>query len=125
MNNSGESVEPFANFYKIEPKDILVISDDLDQTLGKFRLRTHGSSGGHNGLKSIEEHLKTDQYNRLRIGISTENRQNIPTVSYVLGKFTVEEQVILHQLMSEINHVLDDYFQLSFAELMNKYNHRK
>ncbi len=125
MNNSGESVVKFAHFYKIAPQDILIICDDLDQALGKFRLRSHGSSGGHNGLKSIEESLQSQEYCRLRIGITSETRENIPTIPYVLGNFTKEEQEKLDQLQKQLNQVLDDYFKLSFAELMNQYNHRK
>ena len=69
MNLSGEVVASIVHFYKIEIDDILIISDDLDQEVGKVRLRTHGSCGGHNGLRNIENHLHTDHYKRLRIGI--------------------------------------------------------
>ena len=72
MNNSGIAVRSFVDFYKLNSEDVLVISDDLDLDLGKFRLRRNGSSGGHNGLKSIISHLGTNNFKRLRIGISND-----------------------------------------------------
>ena len=69
MNLSGEAVVKFANFYKIEPKDILIIHDDLDLPVGTLRLKYKSSSGGHNGIKSIIKELGTDEIPRLKIGI--------------------------------------------------------
>ncbi len=123
MNNSGEAVAAFANYYHISTSDILIISDDLALPLGQYRLRSHGSCGGHNGLRSIEQHLHTDTYNRLRIGIASSTIHD--TVSYVLGKFSIEEQTILSSLVDTVNQIITDYILLDFNELMNKYNHRK
>ena len=69
MNLSGEAVRPAADFYKIPPERILVISDDTALDLGKLRIRTKGSAGGHNGLKNIIQHLGTDQFPRVRVGV--------------------------------------------------------
>ncbi len=124
MNNSGQAVAAFANFYKIKPQDILVISDDLDLPLGTYRLRSHGSSGGHNGLKSIEENLKSRDYQRLRIGIAAPECKT-DTIDYVLGKLTSFEEKSLQSLKSTIFAILDDYPNTDFTELMNLYNHRK
>ncbi|HIS38718.1 MAG TPA: aminoacyl-tRNA hydrolase [Candidatus Onthousia faecavium] len=119
MNNSGIAVSKFVNFYKIAPKDILIVSDDLDLELGKFRLRPKGSSGGHNGLKSIISYLNTDEFKRLRVGISN-NTDNI--IDYVLSGFSKQEKEILEEEFLILNKVLDDYFVLDFQTLMSKYN---
>ncbi|SMP10892.1 peptidyl-tRNA hydrolase, PTH1 family [Desulfurobacterium pacificum] len=90
MNRSGESVKEVANFFKINPAEILVIYDDLDLPLGKLRIRLKGSSGGHRGVKSVEEHLKTNEFPRLRIGIGRPATKE-EVVNYVLSPFRKEE----------------------------------
>ena len=109
-------------FYKITNFDILVISDDLDLSLGNFKLKEKGSSGGHNGLKNIEVQIGTNEYKRLKIGIS--NNKNIDTKDYVLGKFNLEEKKVLADLQEKIVKIIDDFFKLDFAMLMNKYNQK-
>lgn len=89
MNLSGESVSALVNFYKIEKEDILVLSDDIDMEFGKVRLRDKGSSGGQNGLKSIMQHLGTEEFARLKIGIGRDARYSV--ADWVLSKFTGEE----------------------------------
>ena len=120
MNLSGEVVEKFVNFYKIKIEDILIINDDLDLDFGRIKLKTAGSSGGHNGLKNIILHLKTENFKRLKIGIS--NNKLIDTKDYVLGKFKKEELICIEELKVKINNLLDDYFQMSFEKLMCNYN---
>ena len=122
MNLSGESVRQIIDYYKINLEDVLIISDDLDLNVGNFKLKKSGSCGGHNGLRDIENKLKTSNYKRLKIGIS--NNKNIDTKNYVLGKFTKEDSVIINNLFNTIFNVLDDFFNLSFDDLMNKYNHK-
>ena len=121
MNLSGEVVIRFKEFYKIDIKDILVISDDLDMEFGKIRLRQNGSSGGHNGLKNIELHLHSSEYKRLKIGIS--NNKMIDTKDYVLGKFSEQEREIIENLKSKVPSVLLDFInEVEFTDLMSKYN---
>lgn len=122
MNLSGEVVRKFADFYKISVDDILIVHDDLDISLGSFKLKSSGSSGGHNGLKNIESHLKTQKYKRLKIGIS--HFDDCSTIDYVLGKFKKDEQEIMEKLSIIVGNVLDDYFKMSFDTLMNKYNRK-
>ena len=122
MNNSGVAVRSFVNFYKISSEDILVISDDLDLELGKFRFRNKGSSGGHNGLKSIIENLGTESFKRLRIGISNDKRD---VISYVLSKFSKKELEVIDDLFIILVKALDDYFTLDFTTLMSQYNRRR
>lgn len=90
MNLSGESVAAIVNFYKIPRESILIISDDIDMDFGKIRLREKGSSGGQNGLKSIAEHLGTEEFARLKIGVGRDDRYNV--ADWVLSKFTDEEK---------------------------------
>ena len=121
MNLSGEVVIRFKEFYKIDIKDILVISDDLDMEFGKIRLRQNGSSGGHNGLKNIELHLHSSEYKRLKIGIS--NNKMIDTKDYVLGKFSEQEIEIIENLKSKVTSLLLDFInEVEFTDLMSKYN---
>lgn len=122
MNLSGEVVKKYVDFYKINPTDILIISDDLDLSVGSFKLKLKGSSGGHNGLKNIEINLGTNEYKRLKIGIS--NQKNIDTKDYVLGKITRKEQEILNELKNKIVEVLNKYLQSDFSNLMNQYNQK-
>lgn len=123
MNLSGEVVSAFVQFYKIDLSDILVISDDLDQELGKVRLRSHGSCGGHNGLRNIEMHLKTQEYKRFRVGIS--KNSEMETADYVLGKFSKEDLDILDSNMPKYISILEDYLKIPFDQLMSRYNSNK
>ena len=120
MNLSGEVVRDFVNFFKINIDDILIISDDLDLDIGRFKLKSSGSSGGHNGLKNIELHLGTKNYKRFKIGIS--NNKNYDTKDYVLGKFSNEDKKILDSIIDKSSNILDDYFVDNFDKLMSKYN---
>ena len=120
MNLSGEVVRDFVNFFKIDINDILIICDDLDTNIGTYRLRYKGSSGGHNGLKNIELHLSTKEYKRIKIGIS--NNKNIETKDYVLGKFTKDEMELLNPVINKIPNIIEDYLNLSFDNVMSKYN---
>ena len=95
MNLSGTVVRKFADYYKIKPEDILIIQDDLDLPLGKIKLKYKGSSGGHNGIKNIIENLNTEEFPRLKIGVS--NNKNISTKDYVLGKFSKNEEQIINR----------------------------
>lgn len=122
INLSGEVIRKFVDFYKISISDILIIHDDLDLAVGTYKIKKKGSSGGHNGLKNIELHLGTQEYKRIKIGIS--NNKNMDTKDYVLGKLSKEEEEKLNDVKNTVLNILDDYFKVSFEELMSKYNHR-
>ena len=122
INLSGEVIRKFVDFYKISISDILIIHDDLDLAVGTYKIKKKGSSGGHNGLKNIELHLGTQEYKRIKIGIS--NNKNMDTKDYVLGKLSIEENETLNAVKNIVLNILDDYFKVSFEELMSKYNHR-
>ena len=122
MNLSGEVVRDFVNFYKLKIDDILVICDDLDTSVGTYRLRFKGSSGGHNGLKNIELNLATKDYKRIKIGIS--NNKLIDTKDYVLGSFSSDELNKIQPIINEMPNIIKDYLSLPFDNVMNKYNRK-
>ena len=90
MNCSGQALRKVFDFYKVELKNLLVVADDIYLPFGTVRFREKGSAGGHNGLKDVEENLKTQQYPRLRIGIG--DRIHGDLEDYVLGRFSEDEQ---------------------------------
>ncbi|WP_022847265.1 MULTISPECIES: aminoacyl-tRNA hydrolase [unclassified Desulfurobacterium] len=100
MNRSGESVIEAAKFYKLKPEEILVVSDDLDMPVGKVRMRLKGKHGGHRGLMSIEKHLGTDNFPRLKIGIGRPARKE-EVVNYVLQPFTEEQLPVTEQAVEK------------------------
>jgi len=120
MNNSGVAVAQLARSKGIDPENILVVCDDLSLPFGKLRVRPLGSAGGHNGLKSIIEHLGGNRFARLRLGIGAPAAQE--TSDYVLTNFTSEQKKVLPEF---INHALDCvtcWVTEGAAEAMNKYN---
>lgn len=120
MNLSGNSVIEFVNFYKIEPQDILVIHDDLDLPFGKIRIKVSSSAGGHNGIKSIIERLGTNNFARLKIGIS--HNTNGDTKDFVLGKFSKEQQEKLDKLYPLTNKIIEAFIKYDINKVMNDYN---
>ena len=106
MNNSGDAVRAIVDWYKINLDQIFIIVDDKDIPLGKIRFRKKGSSGGHNGLKSIIEKLQTSNFNRIRIGIGspppTNGTNNFNTISHVLGTISQEEKSILDKVYKQV-----------------------
>jgi len=120
MNLSGTVVSKYANFYNIEPSDILVIQDDLDMDFGKIRILYDSTSGGHNGIKNIIECLGTKEFTRLKIGIS--NNKEYDTKDYVLGKFNKEESEQLTNIYFKLENIINDFITLNSNELKQKYN---
>lgn len=122
MNLSGGAVLKIMNYYHIKIEDILIICDDLDINIGNFKLKSNGSCAGHNGLRNIENNIGTDEYKRLKIGISKSD--NIDTKDYVLGSFSTVDKKILIDLFQKLCFTIDDYFVLPFGDLMSKYNRK-
>ena len=119
MNLSGQSVRAVADFYKIEPGQVLVIVDDFALPLGKLRFRPSGSSGGHNGLQSVIEHLGTPAVPRLRIGIGS---ATAGTVDHVLGRFALEEREPLAQSLERAEEAVNFAQSRGLEAAMNNYN---
>ena len=106
MNSSGQAVKAIVDWYKIDINQLYIIVDDMDLPLGKIRFRKKGSSGGHNGLKSIIETLHTQNFNRIRIGIGSPRtsveKSNFNTISHVLGNISYEEKQILNKVYMQV-----------------------
>ncbi len=101
MNSSGESLRPLVKFYKADPaKKMIVIYDDIDLDVGKIRIRAKGSAGGHNGMKSIINNLKTEDFARVRIGIG-HRPEKMDLVDYVLGHFNSEDRKEVESAMEK------------------------
>ncbi len=97
MNNSGEAVKKIVDFYKIDPiNDLVVIHDDIDVELGKIRIKSKGSSAGHNGVQSIIDNLGIDHFLRVRIGIGRPP-ERMDVDKYVLGKFSSKERKVIEE----------------------------
>ncbi len=107
MNNSGEAVAPLAAYHKIDSKALFVIYDDLDMPEGKIRLKTGGGHGGHNGLRSLHQHLPDNNYHRIKIGIGRPEYGDIS--SWVLGKTTNRsyEQQLFRAIYESLDLILD------------------
>lgn len=101
MNTSGESVRNIIDYYKINPENIIVIQDDLDIFLGKYKISTNKNSGGHKGIQSIIDCLETKNFTRSRIGIMIENKKT-PTEKFVLEKFSKNEMIIIEEVIEKI-----------------------
>ncbi len=119
MNNSGVAVSKVAKFYDISSEDILVIHDDMDLELGTFKIKNHGSSGGHNGIKSIIQALGTDSFCRLKVGIG---HAKDDTIDYVLGKFNKNESKILTSKFELYKEIINTFLDNDSQYLMNRYN---
>ena len=126
MNNSGDAVRAIVDWYKINLDQSFIIVDDKDLPLGKIRFRKKGSSGGHNGLKSIIEQLQTQNFKRIRIGIgsppSNTEIKNFNTISHVLGNISLEEKVILDKVYKRVIESLEQINIKKEEHIMNELN---
>ncbi|WEG12729.1 aminoacyl-tRNA hydrolase [Pullulanibacillus sp. KACC 23026] len=121
MNLSGEAVAPLMKFYQIPVEDILVVYDDMDLPLGKIRLREKGSAGGHNGIKSLIQHLGTQEFKRIRIGIGRPNGRE-PVVDFVLKRFSKEDQPVVERSVEEAQKACEAWLTQPFLQVMNAFN---
>ncbi len=121
MNLSGEAVRPLLDFYKIAVEDVLVIYDDLDLPLEKMRLRSKGSAGGHNGVKSLIQHLGTQEIKRLKLGVGRPPAP-IQVIDWVLMPFSKAEQPVLQEVLADAVKIATDFTDTPFLALMNRYN---
>jgi PTH1 family peptidyl-tRNA hydrolase len=121
MNLSGEAVGALAKFYQLPLKQILVAVDDADLPLGEIRLRASGSSGGHHGLESIEQHLSSCEFARLRIGIGRRDGAREIT-NYVLGKFDASENELLKKVLDRSSNQVETWLEAGIEKAMNQFN---
>ena len=120
MNNSGEAVSQIMKYYHIDINDLLIIYDDLDLKYGQLRLRLKGSSGGHNGIKSIINYIHSENFKRIRIGI--EKNPLIETADYVLGKVEKDKQQLFDDSIEKASQAAIEFITDEFEKIMNKYN---
>ena len=122
MNLSGEAVGEAARFYKIPPDHVLVISDDVSLPLGKLRIRTGGSAGGHNGLKSIIQHLGADQFPRVKVGVGEKPHPDYDMAEWVLGKFQGEDKKVMDEAVKRAADAVECYLRDGPQKAMNRFN---
>lgn len=120
MNLSGEAVIEAMRFFKIELSDVIVIYDDLDTVVGKIRLRQQGSAGGHNGLKNIIAHVKSNTFDRIRVGIGRDPK--IQIIDYVLMKIPTTDQKAMDEAFKKAADATLIAIEKGFNHAMNAYN---
>ena len=122
MNLSGEAVGEAARFYKIPPDHVLVISDDVSLPLGKLRIRKGGSAGGHNGLKNIIQHLDTDQFPRVKIGVGEKPHPDYDMADWVLSKFVGEDLKAITAAIEKAAQAVECLIAHGPDKAMNQFN---
>ena len=129
MNESGQSVRSAKDWFNFETHQLIVLVDDMDLPLGKIRVRSKGSSGGHNGLKSIINHLGTNEFKRLKIGIGSPSKiqteRRSKTVAHVLGRFSQEEFVMLSFIIEEIISCIESITSNNWEKITTRLNSYK
>ena len=122
MNESGKAVHALLTYYGLDIDYLLVIYDDLDMEVGKIRLRTKGSAGGHNGIKSIIKHIGTQEFKRVKIGIGRP-KNNMSVINHVLGKFDQEDYISILNTLEKVDSAVNHYLQTeNFEQTMQQYN---
>ncbi|MDD6231404.1 aminoacyl-tRNA hydrolase [Frisingicoccus sp.] len=124
MNLSGESIREIADFYKIDPENMIIIYDDISLDVGRLRIRKKGSAGGHNGIKNIIAHLGTDVFPRIKVGIG-EKPQGWDLADYVLSKYSKEEQQALREASDDVIGAVKLMVMDNIDAAMNQYNAKK
>ncbi|MBU0671258.1 MAG: aminoacyl-tRNA hydrolase [Patescibacteria group bacterium] len=122
MNESGRAVSKIAQYYKVKPKDVIIIVDDKDLPFGKLRIRKEGSSGGHNGLKSIIEYLGTKDFTRLRVGILDPDKKIKDTSKYVIKDFSRKQKKELSNIIENSQQAIESILHDGIDRAMQKFN---
>jgi PTH1 family peptidyl-tRNA hydrolase len=122
MNASGGAVGALVNFYQVPLQQLLVIVDDADLPLGEIRLRAKGSSGGHHGLESIEQHVGSREFARLKVGIGRTKDGRREITNYVLGKFSADEKKLLEKVLQRAADQAECWVASGVEKAMNQFN---
>ena len=122
MNLSGEAVRQAVDFYKIPPERVLVVSDDTALAVGRLRIRKGGSAGGHNGLKNIIQHLGTDQFPRVRVGVGEKPHPDYDMADWVLGKFRGEDKKAIDGAVKRAADAVECFLKEGPDRAMNRFN---
>lgn len=123
MNLSGESVGACSKFFKIQSENILVLHDEIDLDYGLLVFKDGGGLAGHNGLKSINQHLGTNKFKRMRIGVGKPKYGNVS--SWVLSKFTGDDQILLNDFYKLVSEALEEYVSNGFEKASRKYSRKR
>ena len=122
MNESGKAVHALLAYYGLDERDLLVAYDDLDMVVGKIRFRQKGSAGGHNGIKSLIAHLKTQEFDRIKIGIGRP-KQGMTVINHVLSKFDVEDRIEIDKTLEKLDSAVNFYLsEKDLDKVMRKFN---
>ncbi|HHT96552.1 MAG TPA: aminoacyl-tRNA hydrolase [Clostridiales bacterium] len=121
MNLSGESVKEIQSFYKVPLENIIIIFDDISLNVGQVRIRKQGTAGGHNGIKSIINHLDTKEFSRIKIGIG-DKPAGWDLADYVLSRFRPEEQELINEALSLSSKACKTIVEEGIDDAMNQYN---
>ena len=122
MNLSGEAIRDFVNFYKIPVENVIIISDEINLDAGRIRIRSKGSAGGHNGLKSIIYQLNSDNFPRIRMGVDSSLRGKMDLADFVLARFQKEEIPTLEDAIIRCSKAVEEIIARGIDSAMNKYN---
>ena len=122
MNLSGEAVRQAVDFYKVPADHVLVVSDDTALPIGKLRIRKGGSAGGHNGLKNLIQHLGTDQFPRVRVGVGEKPHPDYDMADWVLGHFTGEDKKNIDKSVKRAADAIECIIKEGIEKGMNKFN---
>ena len=123
MNNSGMPVLDVKQFFKVEPNQLLVVYDDIDLPLGTIRFRDGGGTGGHKGIESIIYQIQSENFNRLRIGIATEDEMR-PAEKYVLNPFREGQKEIVDDMIEKACEGIEYYLSHDIKKTMNQFNEK-
>ena len=122
MNLSGDSIAPLAGFFKIPADHVIVLCDDITQAPGKLRIRPSGSAGGHNGLKNIIQHLGTDQFPRIKVGVGAPGQAGYDVVDWVIGRPLGEDQKVLMEALDRAGDAAEVLISQGSDRAMNRFN---
>ena len=121
MNSSGESIRAAADYYKVDPEDILIVYDDISLAPGQLRIRAKGSAGGHNGIKSIIAHLGTQEFPRVKVGVG-EKPSRMDLADYVLGHFSAPEAKVMEEASERAADAIRTILTDGADAAMNRFN---
>lgn len=122
MNHSGAAVKEAADFYKIPTENILVIYDDTSLEVGRMRIRRNGSAGGHNGIKSLIEHLSSDRFPRIKVGVGAKPYPDMDLADWVLGNFPKEDRVLIDRVTAVIPEAAGMILSGKAEDAMGRFN---